>query len=594
MSGPSARDTLAVVRCLSDTPLANAHARFLERAPARPRVAIPWRDFCARDYPAQALALSAEQTRKLAEGEYAAVALFGQIASGLAMTGAPIDLVSACAAIGGDEIRHADYCLQMAEACAQRPIELSVPRGEVQRECRDAFAVEEVDYLLLKYSAIGESLAVALLDPCERGATDPVARALYANLVRDEVHHARLGWYYFAWRAPRWSQAERQRLADRIAPFVASLELEFEYGRDGESEPARAAAIALGVLDTERQRAALSTAMEEEIAPGLDALGLGGSYVWARRARGGFGPGRRTAPAALVGPRPTDASAVSDVPSIGVAIDRAARFLAVSVAENGQPRFALDPRGECQHRGEMLHGRAAISLRALRAHGGHGAASERLAQWLHQQLRALVAGERPPGIPHDAWMGAGTLALACLAGVPLRQALLDRLPSLPRSEADPQARFHAGQVATALGEGCPAWVFELSCAEVDATPWAPWTAQAAFLRGDQAGWARARDGLLSTLAQDDAGPAALPVAVVAAALEALGPAAATEPALRGPIASACDCLLRLQHGPRSSATLGAFPLSRDEPVLRTDVTAHALLALLACDPARARGSDSGA
>ena len=42
-----------------------------------------------------------------------------------------------------------------------------------------------------------------------------MARALYTALAADEVHHARLGWYYFAWRAPTWTRPEKQRLADR-------------------------------------------------------------------------------------------------------------------------------------------------------------------------------------------------------------------------------------------------------------------------------------------------------------------------------------------------------------------------------------------
>jgi len=43
--------------------------------------------------------------------------------------------------------------------------------------------------------------------------------------------------------------------------------------------------ITLGVLDTARQREALRRVMDEEIVPGLDALGLGASHAWAAREK---------------------------------------------------------------------------------------------------------------------------------------------------------------------------------------------------------------------------------------------------------------------------------------------------------------------
>lgn len=139
---------------------------------------------------------------------------------------------------------------------------------------------------MLKYAAVGETLAAALLTQCRRQASDPVTRALFTSLVADEVHHARLGWYFAAHRSREWQLSERQRLADRVAEFVIDIEREFWTGSDAPAAAAPAAR-ALGVLDSGTQRAVIADVMNEEIVPALDALGLGGSHAWAARRRGG-------------------------------------------------------------------------------------------------------------------------------------------------------------------------------------------------------------------------------------------------------------------------------------------------------------------
>jgi hypothetical protein len=108
---------------------------------------------------------------------------------------------------------------------------------------------------------------------------------MLASILADEVHHARFGWYYLMWRAPRWTSAERQRIADRIGAQVAATEHQFWRGRDTAPDCARAAR-ALGVLDSTTQREAVRMIMERDIVPALDGLGLGASHAWRVRRRG--------------------------------------------------------------------------------------------------------------------------------------------------------------------------------------------------------------------------------------------------------------------------------------------------------------------
>ncbi len=276
---------LRIRRSLSETPLAERHEDTLRGAAARVPKPLPWSTFERSSYPEAALGLAADLFQRLAVGEFSAVGLFTHLTSGLALTAAPFDLVLASSRISSDELRHADYCVRMAGLCSGAERELEIEREALRTNLPSAFDVEEVDFLMLKYAAVGETLATALLTECRRRARDRLVRALFTSLVGDEVHHARFGWYYGAHRAKSWSLAEKQRLADRLAEFVMGIEVEFWNGRDAPLGVA-AAARALGVLDSDTQRGLIADVMEREVVPALDALGLGASAAWAIRARG--------------------------------------------------------------------------------------------------------------------------------------------------------------------------------------------------------------------------------------------------------------------------------------------------------------------
>jgi hypothetical protein len=276
---------LQVRRLLTETPLARQHERVMEGRPRHKVAPIPWSAFDRSRWPAGALRLALDAQQKLAMGEYLAVDLFARVASGIALLGTPIDLVAAAAGIPSDEIRHADITLRMASLIAGKDVAVDVSKKMVSERWSHRMTQEELDDFMIEVPAIGETLACALLKACADRATDPTVKSVYSNLVRDEVHHARFGWYYLAWRAPQWSRAERQRVADRMGENLVGVEGRFWHGRDAPAG-ARKAARALGVLDSAGQRVVVRRIMEDEIVPGLDAVGLGASHAWRVRGRG--------------------------------------------------------------------------------------------------------------------------------------------------------------------------------------------------------------------------------------------------------------------------------------------------------------------
>jgi hypothetical protein len=274
-----------VRRVLTATPLARLHERTLERGLSRKRPVIDFSAFDRARYPRPALALAHHAMTKLALGEYTAVDLFAHLASAMTLNGVPFDLVSAAASVPHDEIRHADYALRAARALAAADAEVQFDAAELRKRWEKSLDLEALDGAMIEVSAIGETLSCALLSACLERAKDPMMRAVFAGIVSDEVHHARLGWYYFAWRAPQWTRAERQRVADRVGTLVVGVERRFWHGRDAPAS-ARKAARDLGVLESKGQRAAVHAVMENEIIPALDALGLGSSHAWRVRQRG--------------------------------------------------------------------------------------------------------------------------------------------------------------------------------------------------------------------------------------------------------------------------------------------------------------------
>lgn len=570
---------LRVRRHASATPLARAHEGFLSTGGQRPRKPIPWKRFCISGYSPRALALAFDQAKTLAEGEYGAVGLFGQLSSALALTRAPFDIISAAASISSDEIRHADYCTRFAELCSGHAVELEVDSHEVLRASCNLTDLEELDHFVLKYSAIGETLAGALLTECRRQASDSVARALYTTLAADEVHHARVGWYYFAWRAPAWTLSEKQRLADRISTFVMDLERYFWTGRDAplEAEPD---ARALGVLDSVSQRSVIQNVMQDEICPGLDAIGLNGSTIWHKRRRATARPG--VEPARLVLAANTAWAAETER---AFAIRLGTSWLLRSIRADGSLRLTLDATGAGEEvRGEFYYGRAAVVLLALRRVAPEHISTVRLCEFLSNQV-ALVAGANPPpDWPAQRAAALGTLALLKLAGVD--HSLL-RLPAdIDDFATDPASTWHLAQVVTAVGAAAGPEAWERCRSSVRATPWPCWTALAARRLDDQATLSRAIRNLQTALgplgAQGECHEPILPLALVAAAVEAMAPETATETAAR--VNAGRRYLLRWQIADDTpdvdlAASLGAFPLVPNHTTLRADVTAHALLAL---------------
>jgi hypothetical protein len=154
---------------------------------------------------------------RIATLEAASVTAFARLARTLALAGAPRRLVAAARRAVTDEIRHA----RLVGALARRhgvtpaaPVIHRVPPPSLVELARDN-AIE---------GQVGETFG-ALLATCQaRGATDPLVRATFARIARDEADHAVLAHRLAAWLAPKLSRSERAEVHAMRTHAIAALD----------------------------------------------------------------------------------------------------------------------------------------------------------------------------------------------------------------------------------------------------------------------------------------------------------------------------------------------------------------------------------
>ena len=239
----------------------------------------------------------------------------------------------------------------------------------------------------------------------------------------------------------------------------------------------------------------------------------------------------------------------------------ARRFLESLVDRDGRVAFEMTPSsGELVHAGAMLHGRIAVAALALAKLGSKKTKTAR--SWLARAIE-----RRAEGWPDRPDMALGTLALAARAGLVV--PLADEAARIDVANASP---WHLAQAASALGSRTPDAVWSAVVSSLDARPFSPYALMAAHARGDAAVVERCARAIISAMPRE--------TALAAAAIEALLPLRTSEAKRAIKDARAFVLARQVLDVPAAlhPRTLGAFRASPIAPILRCDVTAHAVLA----------------
>lgn len=185
---------------------------------ARPEDAsLPWETFGPEGYSEAVVSDARSWWTELAANELAAVIQFSSVLSALACAQAPLDLIGMTSEFLSDECAHVELGARAAMAlggAAPRTVDFAqAMRAPPAHLTPMQWANERV----LRVSCVAEVLAEAAAARTHLACTEPLPRALYTSILRDEVYHKQLGVLYIEWAYESWDAAERQRLGRVLA-----------------------------------------------------------------------------------------------------------------------------------------------------------------------------------------------------------------------------------------------------------------------------------------------------------------------------------------------------------------------------------------
>jgi hypothetical protein len=128
-----------------------------------------------------------------------------------------------------EEAWHLECCHRFAELCGgfigtpASPAYAALFNQGLHREVLDAS--RSLDAYVAAHVGMQDGLDLELCRLHRDNATDPIARAILDRLVADKTRHAAFGWSYLATRAPGWSDADRQTIAEEVDHIVSDVEL---------------------------------------------------------------------------------------------------------------------------------------------------------------------------------------------------------------------------------------------------------------------------------------------------------------------------------------------------------------------------------
>jgi hypothetical protein len=112
---------------------------------------------------------------------------------------------------------------------------------------------------------LGESYAASMLRICKRAAAQPLTKAVYGEIARDEATHARFGWIVLDWMATTLNRRERSWLS-QAATETAHL-LRGSWNRLAALPPAHFSAVGImGQIDRDKLISYAHRALDDQIA----------------------------------------------------------------------------------------------------------------------------------------------------------------------------------------------------------------------------------------------------------------------------------------------------------------------------------------
>ena len=228
------------------------------------RLELRWEDV-AGEASAPLVAAAREVWTRSAFSEYASGAAFAEIASALLAANAPIDLVAAAGEFVADEMFHAELSSRVAMALGGA-VPLEVDLSRLVKPPQSADPLMRAAELVVRTCCVGEALTVPMLNQSRLAAGSPTIEAVITRILKDEAHHAQLGWWFLDWAA--LSDGNRAALGQAAGEALRGFETIFA------AQCTTGALAGLGRLDCARFDHAFLAAVRDDVVRPLAERGI--------------------------------------------------------------------------------------------------------------------------------------------------------------------------------------------------------------------------------------------------------------------------------------------------------------------------------
>ena len=236
---------------------------------------LPWGTLHPASYPPELVERARLSWTEGAFNEYCSAAAFAELTAALLAANAPIDLVGMAGDFAADEMVHVELNARVAmELGGGAPV--SVDFGALTKRPRKRLSpLQRASEICVRTCCVGEAFSVPMLVGTWRSAGHPLTRAVLERIVKDEAPHARLGWLYLEWAAPRLDDRERARLA-RVAEEALAEYAPYWRGLSSMTNDgiAMGDVHALGWMEANAYAALARTAVRDDIVTPLGRQGI--------------------------------------------------------------------------------------------------------------------------------------------------------------------------------------------------------------------------------------------------------------------------------------------------------------------------------
>jgi hypothetical protein len=247
------------------------------RASARPVVLDDLPDLSADER-----AMAARTWRGRMVNEHVSASVFAGLIPQMMRAAVDPAWIAQVPTMAADELRHAEQCAGVVAALGHAPIAL-LPPIEPMPEHSEVGPLEALLRNVISVGCMSETVAVAVIRAEHAELEGSTLGRVLAEILADEVQHARFGWSLLGALAPTLDDAARARLSGWLEVAFAH-QLAWELPKLPVHLGLRAEVAAAGVCDGSLARELLFETLGGLVVPQLEAAGLAAQAAWAKVA----------------------------------------------------------------------------------------------------------------------------------------------------------------------------------------------------------------------------------------------------------------------------------------------------------------------